>query len=174
MNQLASYNADTGAAGPLLGDSALRGVQTQLRQTITNAVQGVDISTLAELGLTTNQDNGNLIIDTERLDDALTNNFSAVGDLFSSENGLAVRLDNVLERYTSTGGILELRQTGLRSQLDRIGDDRDRLADRLEGLEARYRAQFTAMDIMVAQLQSLSGYLDQQLANMPLANRNSN
>ncbi|AFJ03474.1 Flagellar hook-associated protein FliD [Methylophaga frappieri] len=172
INNLSSYNADTGAAGALLGDSALRGVQTQLRQTLTSAINGVDISTLAELGVTTNQDNGNLQIDSERLDNAINQNFSAVADLFASENGLAVQLAGVLTRYTSTDGILDLRTNGLRNQLEDIGDSRERLALRLEGLEARYRAQFTAMDTLVAQLQSLSGYLDQQLANLPLSNIN--
>lgn len=170
INQLSSFNADTGAAGVLLGDSSLRGVQTQLRQTLTDAVQGFDISTLAELGVTTNQDNGNLQIDTDRLDSALNTNFSSVANLFASENGIAKRLDGVLTRYTSTDGVLDLRTDGLRSQLDRISDDRERLDRRLEGLESRYRAQFTAMDQLVAQLQSISGFLDQQLSNLPLAN----
>lgn len=172
INQLSSFNADTGAAGTLLGDSALRGVQTQLRQTLTDAVQGVDISTLAELGVTTNQDNGNLQLDTERFNTALAGNFASVADLFASENGIAKRLDGVLDRYTGRDGVLELRSSGLRSQLDGIADDRERLDSRLEGLESRYRAQFTAMDQLVSQLQSISGFLDQQLANMPLANSN--
>ena len=172
INQLSSFNADTGAAGVLLGDSSLRGVQTQLRQALTDAVQGVDISTLAELGVTTNQDNGNLQIDTDRLNNALNSNFASVANLFASENGIAKLLDGVLTRYTSTDGVLDLRTSGLRSQLDRITDDRERLADRLESLETRYRAQFTAMDQLVAQLQSISGFLDQQLSNLPLANRN--
>ncbi len=172
INQLSSFNADTGAAGVLLGDSSLRGVQTQLRQTLTDAVQGLDISTLAELGVTTNQDNGNLQIDTDRLDSALNTNFASVANLFASENGIAKRLDSVLQRYTSTDGVLDLRTDGLRSQLDRITDDRERLADRLESLEARYRAQFTAMDQLVAQLQSIGGFLTQQLSNLPLANNN--
>ncbi|MDT8310861.1 MAG: flagellar filament capping protein FliD [Methylophaga sp.] len=172
INQLSSFNADTGAAGVLLGDSSLRGVQTQLRQTLTDAVQGVDIGTLAELGITTNQDNGNLQLDEARFNTALTDNFTAVANLFASENGMAKRLDGVLQRYTSTDGVLDLRSNGLRSQLERITDDRERLDRRLEGLESRLRAQFTAMDQLVAQLQSISGFLDQQLSNLPLANIN--
>lgn len=170
INQLSAFNAETGAAGALLGDSALRGVQTQLRQTLTDAVQGVDVSTLAELGVTTNQDNGNLQLDTDRLDTALSGNFASVASLFASENGIAKRLDNVLERYTSENGVLDLRTNGLRSQLEGITEDRERLDRRLESIEARYRSQFTAMDILVGQLQSLSGFLDQQLANLPKPN----
>lgn len=173
INQLSSFNAESGAAGVLLGDSALRGVQTQLRQTLTGAVQGLDINTLAELGITTNQDNGNLQLDTERLDNALSSNVATVANLFASENGIAKRLNNVLDRYASSNGVLDIRTEGLRSQLDRISDDRERLDRRLESVESRYRAQFTAMDQLVAQLQSLSGFLSQQLSNLPLANNNN-
>lgn len=175
MRQLSSYNPETEQAGALLGDSALRGVQSQLRQTITSAVGGLDVSTLAELGITTNKDTGGLELDTEQLDDVLTNDFSAVADIFASENGLANQLEGVLERYAGADGILDNRTSGLRSRIDSIDGDRERLADRLESLEARYRAQFTAMDILVAQLSNIGNFLGQQLANLPKPNSiNSN
>ena len=37
----------------------------------------------------------------------------------------------------------------------------------MEQIEARYRRQFTALDSLLAQLQSTSSYLAQQLANLP-------
>lgn len=170
IRQLSSYNPETEQAGALLGDSALRGVQNQLRQALTSAVDGLDISTLAELGITTNKDNGALVLDSEKLDDVLTNDFSAVADIFTSENGLANKLEGVLQRYAGDDGILDTRTNGLRTRIDSIDNDRERLADRLESLEARYRAQFTAMDILVAQLSSIGNFLGQQLANLPQPN----
>lgn len=170
IRQLSSYNPDTEQAGALLGDSALRGVQSQLRQTLTSAVDGLDIATLAELGITTNKDNGALVLDKEDLDAVLTNDFSAVADIFASENGVATKLEGVLERYAGDDGILDIRTDGLRSRIDSIDGDRERLADRLDSLEARYRAQFTAMDILVAQLSSIGNFLGQQLANLPKPN----
>lgn len=170
MRQLSSYDAETERAGPLLGDAALRGVQSQLRQTISSAVDGMGVSTLAELGITTNKDTGGLTLETAKLDSVLANDFSAVANIFASENGLSNRLASVLERYAGSDGILDNRTSGLRNRIDSIGNDRERLANRLEAIEARYRAQFTAMDIMVAQLSNIGDFLGQQLANLPKPN----
>jgi flagellar hook-associated protein 2 len=167
MATLSSYDADTGAAGTLLGDSALRGVQSQIRQTMSDAIKGLDFSTLVDLGVTTD-DEGHLEIDDDKLDSVLDQDFTAVAQLFSSENGLANKLDDVIDRYISDdGGILVARTDGLQSRIDEIDEDRERLELRLEALEARYRAQFTAMDTLVAQMQSMGDYLTQQLANLP-------
>jgi flagellar hook-associated protein 2 len=172
MANLSSYDADTGAAGTLLGDSVLRGVQSQIRQTMTDAVKGLDFSTLVDLGITTN-DEGNLEIDSDKLKSVLDQDFTAVAELFSSENGLANRLDAVLDRYIDDDGILISRTDGLQARIDEIDEDRERLEIRLEALEARYRAQFTAMDTLVAQMQSMGDYLTQQLANLPGVTNNS-
>jgi len=171
MASLSSYNADTGAAGTLLGDSALRGVQNQIRQTMTDAIQGLDFSTLVDLGITTD-DEGHLEVDSAKLDSVMDTDFTAVSQLFSSENGLAKKLDSVLDRYIASDGILSSRSDGLQSNIDSIDDDRERLDRRLTALEARYRAQFTAMDALVAQLQTLGDYLSQQLASLPSVNSN--
>jgi flagellar hook-associated protein 2 len=35
------------------------------------------------------------------------------------------------------------------------------------GIEARYRAQFTALDSLIGSMSSTSSFLNQQLANLP-------
>jgi len=166
---LSSFNADTGAAGTLLGDSALRSVQNQIRQTLTGSVSGLSYDSLVAIGITTN-DKGNLTVDSTKLDEVMTADYPAVSQLFSSENGLAKSLDSVLERYISTDGILTARQDGLQTNIDSLDGDREQLNRRLATLDARYRAQFSAMDILVAQLQSLGNYITQQLASLPQPN----
>ncbi len=169
MANLSSFNADTGAAGTLLGDSALRSVQSQIRQTLTSSVSGLGYDSLVAIGITTN-DEGHLEVDSAKLDKVMTDDFTAVSQLFSSEKGLAKSLDSVLERYISTDGILTARQDGLQSNIDSLDGDREQLNRRLATLDARYRAQFTAMDILVAQLTSLGDYMTQQLASLPEPN----
>tara|TARA_R110001606_G_scaffold395213_1_gene567049 strand:- start:34451 stop:35830 length:1380 start_codon:yes stop_codon:yes gene_type:complete len=169
MANLSSYNADTGAAGTLLGDSALRSVQNQIRQTMTSSISGLGFDSLVAIGITTN-DEGHLEVDSAKLDTVMTNDYTAVSQLFASENGLAKSLDSVLERYISTDGILTAREGGLQSSIDSLDADRELLNRRLASLDARYRAQFTAMDILVAQLTSLGDYMTQQLASLPEPN----
>ena len=55
----------------------------------------------------------------------------------------------------------------LEDRIDRIGDQRIDLERRLEGIEARYRSQFGSLDILLAQLQTTSDFLTQQLASLP-------
>ncbi len=170
MAALSSFNAETGVAGTLLGDSALRGVQNQIRQAITSPVAGLNFDSLVSIGITTD-DSGNLVVDSAKLDSVMTADFTAVSQLFSAEKGLAKSLDGILERYISSdSGILTSRTEGIKSTIDAIADDRERLDQRLATLEVRLRAQFTAMDILVAQLQSTGNFLTAQLENLPKPN----
>jgi flagellar hook-associated protein 2 len=169
MASLSSFNADTGAAGTLLGDSALRSVQSKISETMTSSISGLSFDSLVAIGITTN-DAGHLEVDSSKLDTVMSTDFTAVSQLFSSENGLATSLDSVLERYISSDGILTARQDGLQSNIESLDSDREQLNRRLASIDARYRAQFTAMDILVAQLTSLGEYMTQQLASLPKPN----
>jgi flagellar hook-associated protein 2 len=136
---------------------------------MSSSIAGLGFGSLVSIGITTN-DKGHLEVDSAKLDTVMTADYTAVSQLFSSENGLAKSLDSVLERYISSDGILTARQDGLQTNIDSLDGDREQLNRRLASLDARYRAQFTAMDILVAQLTSLGDYMTQQLASLPEPN----
>jgi flagellar hook-associated protein 2 len=52
-----------------------------------------------------------------------------------------------------------------------IGKQREALTLRLTQIESRYRAQFSALDAMVASMTQTSNFLAQQLANLPTISR---
>ncbi len=167
MSNLSSYNATTKQASLLFGDATLRGVRSQLRQVLSNPVQGASVaSTLAEIGIKTNK-SGGLELDSTKLDKVIASNFESVSQLFASSDGLAARFDNVLTSYLSSNGALPSRVDGLNKQISDISDQRVKLGARLSALDARYRKQFTAMDALVGQLQATGSYLTQQLDNLP-------
>ncbi|MDX1562120.1 MAG: hypothetical protein R3305_04300, partial [Gammaproteobacteria bacterium] len=64
-------------------------------------------------------------------------------------------------------GVLDARDASVKTQIEDIGDERERLADRLIALEERLFRQFNALDGLLAQLQSTSSFLTQQLAAIP-------
>ena len=76
-------------------------------------------------------------------------------------------LDSVLDEFLVADGLLENRSSGLQSRIDDIDEQRVALEQRLESIEARYRAQFGSLDLLLSQLQSTSDYLTQQLASLP-------
>ncbi len=84
INQLTAYNADTGEAGTLIGDTGVRNVSTRLSSLLIDLVPGLDgpYRALSDIGITTQSD-GTLAIDTSRLSDAIKNNAAAVTDLFA-------------------------------------------------------------------------------------------
>jgi flagellar hook-associated protein 2 len=63
--------------------------------------------------------------------------------------------------------VFDSRTSSLKSSIDDIGDRREALNQRLVALQARYTKQFNALDSLLAQLQSTSNFLTQQLGNLP-------
>jgi flagellar hook-associated protein 2 len=168
--KLGSYDAASKTAGPLLGDSLLRGIEQEMRRGLTNPVSGLtgDYSVLASVGITTTG-TGALELDTAKLQKALDSDPDAVAHLFGSENGVAARLYAQVDARLASGSDLDTRNTSLKRNLDQVADDKEALALRMEQIESRYRKQFTALDSLLAQLQTTSSYLAQQLASVPKA-----
>ena len=168
LSKLGNYDAASKTAGPLLGDSLLRSIQQDVRNGLTNPVAGLssEYNALASIGITTTA-TGTLELDAAKLTKALDSDPDAVAHLFGSENGVAARLYAQVETRLASGSDLDSRNTSLKGDLDQIGRDKEALALRMAQIEARYRKQFTALDSLLAQLQSTSSYLTQQLANLP-------
>jgi len=159
-------------AAALVGDASVRSVVSALRTEMTSVARG-DVRILGDLGITTTTKDGTLAIDSDKLDDALDNNFDALSTFLSGEDGLMGRLDAKLDPYTKDGGIIEGRTDSLQKTLSGIDEQRERLELRLSSMETRLLAQFNAMDTLVANLSSTSTFLTGQLANLPGVARES-
>ena len=77
--------------------------------------------------------------------------------------GFASRLDALLTNILSTTGVITSRTEGINKSIEDLGDRRTALNRRLTDVEARYRAQFTALDTMMSSMLATSNYLTQQL-----------
>ncbi len=85
INTATAYDAKTGQAGPLLGDSMVRSVSSQIRQVVGGAITGLDgnYRALVDIGISTQRD-GTLALDTAKLNAALADDPQAVALLFNS------------------------------------------------------------------------------------------
>ncbi|MCU7845532.1 MAG: flagellar filament capping protein FliD [Candidatus Thiodiazotropha sp. (ex Monitilora ramsayi)] len=150
--------------GELNGDGTLRLIENQIRS-IMGGSAGVDgiFKYASQAGITFEKD-GTLSFDSAELTAALETDRGALVDLFSNEdNGLAARLDSLVESMLSTSGLIDAKEDGLNSRVDSTNDQIDRMEYRLELVEKRYRAQYTALDTLMGQLQSTSQWLTGQL-----------
>ncbi|WP_414728782.1 flagellar filament capping protein FliD [Zhongshania aliphaticivorans] len=168
LNDLTAYNPEANTAGLLQGDSATRSVANRIRQEMGTLVSGldVDLDSLAELGITTIE-KGKLKLDATKLTSVLDTDFANVAGVFTGENGYATRLDTLIGNITAGGGILDNRTAGLKQQVERIADQRETLTRRVASIEARYLAQFSALDTLLGQLNATGTFLTQQLDNLP-------
>lgn len=164
------YDASTKIAGPLMGDASVRSAMQQVRSVLGGSATGGDYSLLAQLGITTQPD-GALKLDSGKLSSALRADPDGVKALFAGTDGYATRLSGLLDGVLGSGGRLEAGTKGLQARLEDISDRRDALDLRMQGLQRRYMAQFTALDSLLGQLSSTSNYLTQQLGNLPGAYR---
>lgn len=87
----------------------------------------------------------------------------------SFARGYADLLDRLVGRMLENDGLLDGRMDGINASIKELGARREALTRRLEMIEKRYRAQFTALDAMIASMTQTSTYLQQQLANLPRA-----
>jgi flagellar hook-associated protein 2 len=164
---LGRYDATTKTAGPLLGDSMLRGIDTQLRRMLGEPVPGTtgEYRTLTSLGIEMTE-TGTLKLDAAKFQKALAADPDAVSRVFSSGSGVAVRISEYLGERLSATGEIAARNERISSQQRRLEQEREALDARMQVIQERYLKQFTAMDALLAQLQTTSSYLTQQLQNL--------
>jgi flagellar hook-associated protein 2 len=165
MAALRSFEPATKKAGPLLGDSMLRTIETELRGKISDPAAGVTgaYQTLASVGITTEKD-GTLKLDNTKLTAAIEQNFEGVARLFGSENGVAARLANALTPRLAPDAEMDIRSKRLNLKSIELQKDQVALDARMLKVEARYRAQFNTLDSLLSKMSSTSSYLSQQLS----------
>lgn len=148
----------SGAA--LSGDSAPRSITQSLRGTIS-----ANYAQLAELGLKTGVD-GSLSLDGSKFDTAIAADPEAVQRLLGDEGALQKPMAAALKSYLGDDGLIKGRTDALNSRLKSLKTEREMFDRRISDVEARYTRQFTALDMMVSQMQSTSSFLTQQLSQL--------
>jgi flagellar hook-associated protein 2 len=78
--------------------------------------------------------------------------------------GYASSLSKLVTGFLGTTGTIQSSTTGITKNISDIGKQRDSINSRLFDVEARYRAQFTALDKTVSGLNNISAFLTQQLS----------
>ncbi len=173
------YDATTKTGGVLQGDSAVSALQRQLR-TIAGGSTAASTSFgfLSDVGLQLQQD-GSMKVDDTKLTNALSN-LPELKKLFSNSSttdptvdGLAKRFRVATDSILGIDGTLTTRTAGLTAALQRNQKDQDTMNIRLAAVEKRMRAQYTALDATMAQLNSTSQYLTQQITAMNASNSSS-
>jgi flagellar hook-associated protein 2 len=173
--QLTKYDAETHSGAPLVGDSTLRTVQTRIRAAL-NTPQAGELKVLSRIGVSFQKD-GTLAFDATKLKTALAADPGAVTELFSGDGtptgtgGIGKQMSTLLDGFTSKTGMISNATSGIQTTLKSLDHQFTATQDRVDATVARYKAQFTALDMMVSRMQNTGNYLTQQFANMSSSNK---
>lgn len=157
-----SQSANNGA---LLGDSTLRTIQTQLKSMLSNSASSSQFKTLAQIGISTDPSTGQLELDADKLTAALKKDSTGVGTLIvgdGKKTGITTTIGTNLTSWLSTTGIIKAATDGVSKTLNKLTKDYNAASDRIDAQVARYKEQFTQLDVLMTSLNSTSSYLTQQ------------
>lgn len=165
VNKQTSFNATTKTGAVLNGDASARSILTSIRAELGKAVtDATGLKTLSDIGISFQRDGTLKLEKPDKLKSALETNFTGVSSLFSSTDGVATRLTKVTEEMLGSKGLFKTRTDGLNASIESMDKSMDRMELQLAQTEKRYRAQFTALDTMMTNMQNMSSYMTQQLA----------
>ncbi|PAU74696.1 flagellar filament capping protein FliD [Halomonas salipaludis] len=164
--RLTAFNGEDSQPGELIGDSAVRSMESSLRNELSAAeVRDGELSLLSDMGLSLSVD-GTLELDEQQLDSALANDPEGVASFFAGDEanpGLAGRLESTTEQLLSSNGALEGSINSAETRIESLGEQYQRTEQSIEQTIDRYRTQFQQLDSMMGQMQQTSNYLTEQL-----------
>jgi flagellar hook-associated protein 2 len=153
--------------GVLAGESLLQSVRTQVRGFITDtsSTPGTTIKAARDVGLSIDR-LGKLTLDESKLDTALQNNFAEVSTMFSAgtnnqsiystaPSGLAGGAINSIEKMLRSTGLIETQSKNANTQITKYKEELTVLEERMEKLMTRYMNQFSIMESIVGNSNSL-------------------
>lgn len=147
--------------------ASLIGIEAQMRNILnTPGVTSSQFDYLFEIGVSTELD-GTLSLDGSVFQSALEADPDGIPDLFANAtDGIATRLEDFANSLIGAGGVLDTREQSLNSQIDDIETRRANLEFRLQQKEATLIDQFSALDTLIAQLNTTSSFLATQLEQL--------
>lgn len=165
IQTLTAYDVANQTSSALTGDSLARRVQTELRSALNTASGGgTNPLSLSQIGITTDPTTGKFSVDDTKLGDALSNDLQGVTSLFTSATGAGKLMSDATDQFTRSDGLFSITTESLNTTISQMQEQYQATADRIDQRMDTLRQQFIQLDTMVAQMNSISSYLTQQLS----------
>lgn len=148
---------------PLYGDSTMRTSRASLSRGILGVIVGdVGVPTTGSIAGFSISKTGTLSVDEAKFSEAYLGDFDNLRALFTNGAGGGT-LDTMLEGLLqSNTGTLDVKNTGLDTQIFRLQDRIDRIEARLEQRRAALLSRFSQMEATIGALQSQSSFISSQ------------
>ena len=179
MTEATKYDKEAKSAGVFQGDSSIVSMQNAFRMLtqVTAANATGAFKRLADIGIEMGNSitgsaktAGELVLNSTKLDTAL-NDMASLKELFAAKDvqsqggGIAVRFKSFTTGLMDLEGALNSKEESLDKEKARNADEQDRVTARASRMEERLRSQYSALDVKMASLSSLSSYVEQMVAS---------
>ena len=166
LNDKTSVDPSTFTRGELVGKFTYSNLRLNLRSIVSGQVSSVESGApflLSQIGIGIERNGTIKISDNDKFQEYIDKGDSSISGLFSSENGIAEKIDALLKNYVQTGGIVDDDKSLLTRRIKNIDK---RIADfegRLKIREAALRRQFTDLQRMLSALNSQQAILQRSM-----------
>ena len=158
-----SIDTTTYTRGVLAGDYPYVNLWQNLRSAMSGSVgslEGGVYSALSQIGVTAGSDGFLSISDTEDFEEALEGNLDEVAALFNSEDGIGVRLESLLEQYSSASGIIYSSKEAINTKVENLDDRIDRYRVLMDMEEEGLIEQYSKLQQAIADQQNMLSILN--------------
>lgn len=184
IEQQTKYDSKANSTGALFGQGMVQSIQSSLNLRVTNPVGGLpgEFQTLSMVGIATerftegSKASGKLKFDEATFKESLAKDPEAIRQLFTADDGgnkgVAVRLEEWLQGYTRSGGLVLSKAGSLESEISRMKERVTRFEEvYLPMKEQRLRNQFIALEKAMSTFQGQGDWLSMQINSLSTANR---
>jgi flagellar hook-associated protein 2 len=166
VNTNSVFNSEEGIRGPFVGETSVGRVVDGLREVVIAEYDDLsqDYDAMSLIGITTDSA-GKLEIDSDTLQDLLTEESSQVANFFTGTDGFIEAMLEAVDVYTDpTDGSLAIRQDSLEDRIEDMEDQVDVYDRRIDRMTARLRKQFSGLESLVGTLNGSGQYITAMLA----------
>lgn len=110
VSTLTGFNSESGQAGPLSGDSAIRGITDQIRRRLSTSFDGINenLTALSSIGINSSLD-GSLSLDDFKLDMAIEKHADEIAHLFAAAVSTSdAKIIVASEKIPATDGVFNI------------------------------------------------------------------
>jgi len=182
FTELTAEGSEAELGGALADDTSLvRYLKSQIRTALfaDSSTTSGSVSALRDLGVSIDK-TGSLTLNETTYDAVVASSYDDVvmmlsantsdQNLFGAESkGLSQDIATILEDFSDSTGVLTTRTSNAEGSLQDYKDELVKLEARMEGVYQRYLTQFSAMESLIASMDTTKDYLEGQLESLSKA-----
>ncbi|ADZ90958.1 flagellar filament capping protein FliD [Marinomonas mediterranea] len=163
---MSTFDSYTDTDAILNGSSLVRGLESQLNADLmTTFLDAGDLTSIFDIGIEMDDD-GTLSLDSTAFSEAMEDSYDDVVTLFTGDDGLANIMDEYLDSYTGSSGLMKDLSDAAQEAADDTEEDLENFEYRMDQYEEQLTEKFSNLDVLLASLNNSGTALLESLSSL--------